>query len=831
VREAFRGFEPLDTRRTIRGVGGPPVTVGQTVSHYRVLETLGRGGMGVVYRALDTTLGRPVALKFLTRSVGEDPNRLERLRREARAASALNHPGICTVYEIGSHEGEPFIAMELLEGKTLRQHACGRPMDPDELLDVAIQVCGALEAAHSHGIIHRDIKPENVFVTSGGLAKLLDFGLVKRGPRPCDGGATRTNRPPEGDGTREQALTREGTLVGTVEYMSPEQARGEVLDTRSDLFSLGAVLYEMATGWPPFGGGTVAATVDAILNQSPVPPARLRQELSPELEAIVERALQKRREARYQHASDMRADLQRLKDAGIPGQDQGPEADVAGPPGAPPGSPGGRPTGWVRRPVLVLSAVAVLCGFAVAGWLLVPKPAPRAVPLRLAVLPFANLTGDPGREYLGDGLTEELITDLGRLRDLGVIARTTVMKYKRSPKGVGQIARELKVDLVLEGSVRQADRRLRVTAQLIRASDETHLWAENYDREVSDVLAVQGDVARSVAREIQMRLPAPTSPHRPPPEAQLAYLRGRHEWEMRTEESFKRGIVFFQEAIRLDPEFARAYSGLADSYLLLGFYGHLPTAEALAVARPMAQRALALDQGLADGHASLAFIQESHDWDFPKADASYRRALELNPNDTTALNWYGLSLLERGRVEEARAVLLRARDADPLSPVAVNGVADCDFYAGLYERAIEQYRALLESEPEHGYTWWGLGRAYTHIGRHAEAIAALEKARDLSGGDPVIVAQLGYGYARAGERVKAERVLEGLESRPAQGGAMAYAEGIVEAGLGDRQAAIARLLEVCAARHPMALWIRVEPEFEALRSDAPFQESLRRAGL
>ncbi len=811
-------------------MGERPVTVGQTVSHYRVLETLGRGGMGVVYKALDTALGRLVALKFLSHDVAEDTSRLERLRREARAASALNHPGICTVYEIDSHEGEPFIAMELLEGATLRQHACGRPIDPGELLEIAIQVCDALEAAHAHGIIHRDIKPENVFVTSGGLAKLLDFGLVKRGPRPCDGDAARTSGP-EGGGPREQALTRSGTLVGTVEYMSPEQARGEALDTRSDLFSLGAVLYEMATGWPAFGGGTVAATVEAILNQAPVPPARLKQDLSPELGAVIERALQKDRERRYQHASEMRADLQRLKDAGGPGPGRHSDTVSRDPARGPLGGRAARFAGWARRKVVVLSGVAVLCALGVAAWLLVARPAPRTGPLRLAVIPFANLTGDPGREYLSDGLTEELITDLGRLRDLGVIARTTVMKYRQSPKGVGQIARELRVDFVLEGSVRQADRRLRVTAQLIRASDETHVWAETYDREVSDVLAIQGDVARAVAREIQMRLPPPSSPHRPPPEAHLLYLRGRYEWDKRTEDSFKRGIACFEEAIRLDPLFARAYSGLADSYLLLGFYGHLPASEALAAARAAGQRALALDDGLAEGHASAAFIHENYDWDFAKADAAYRRALELNPSYTTALHWYGLSFLERGRVEEARAVLLRARESDPLSPVAVDDVAGCDFYAGLYDRAIAQYRALLESEPEHAWTWWGLGRACTHAGRHPEAIAALEKARDLANDDPVILAQLGYAYARAGERARAEKVLESLQSRPGGGGTLAYAAAIVCAGMGRREAAITRLLEVCAARHPMALWIRVEPEFETLRSDAGFQESLRRAGL
>jgi TolB-like protein/tetratricopeptide (TPR) repeat protein len=822
-----------EVRRTIAGVGVRPLPdVGQTVSHYRILERLGRGGMGVVYKAVDTALGRLVALKFLSGDVAVDPQGLERLRREARAASALNHPGICTVYEIDSHEGEPFIAMELLEGKTLRQHAGGRPIDTAALLEIAIRVSDALEAAHSSGIIHRDIKPDNVFVTSGGLVKILDFGLVKRGPKGGPAAAASTSASPETPGPGEEALTRSGALVGTVEYMSPEQARGEALDTRSDLFSLGAVLYEMATGWPPFRGGTLAATVDAILNRAPVPPARLKEDLPPELGAVIEKALEKDRELRYQHASEMRADLKRLKETGGPERPSALDGAPEAPAQAPLPGPARRLAGWTRRrKVALLSGACALAALGLVAWLLAPRAAVRARPLRLAVLPFANLTGDPDREYLSDGLTEELITDLGRLRDLGVIARTTVMKYKQSPKGVDQVGRELRVDFVLEGSVRQADHRLRVTAQLIRTSDETHVWAETYDREVSDVLAIQGDVARSVAREIQMRLPPPTSPHRPPPEAHLAYLRGRYEWDKRTEDSFKRGIAYFEEAVRQDPGFARAYSGLADSYLLMAFYGHRPTSEALPAARATAQHALALDDGLAEGHASLAFIQENYDWNFEKADASYRRALEINPNYTTGLHWYGLSFLERGRVEEARAVLLRARESDPLSPVAVNDVAACDFYAGLYDRAIAQYRTLLESEPDHAWTWWGLGRALTHAGRHGEAMAALEKARDLSKGDPIILGQLGYAYGRAGERLRAGQVLAGLEAESDRGGAVAYAAAIARAGLGERQTAISWLLEVCKARHPMALWIRVEPEFETLRSDARFQESLRQAGL
>ena len=819
------------TRLTIVLVGARPLPVfGQTVSHYRIQESLGRGGMALVYKAVDTALGRPVALKFLSDEVALDPQSLERLRREARAASALNHPGICTVYEIGNHDGEPFIVMELLEGKTLRQYAGGRPVDLDELLEIGVQLSDALEAAHSGGLIHRDIKPENVFVTSAGLAKILDFGIATQGAR-SDRAAARTSDS-SGQAKRGDALTASGALVGTVEYMSPEQARGEALDTRSDLFSLGAVLYEMATGWPPFRGGSLAATVVGILNEAPVPPARLRSDLPPELTAVIEKALEKDKEHRYRHASEIRDDLQRLRDAGAHRRTSAPDVRRAAPSLVPPLGSARQLAGRnLRRTVGLLSAAGVLVALGLAAWFLATRPAHHARQLRLAVLPFANLTGNPDRDYLSDGLTEELITDLGRLRDLGVIARTTTMKYKLSPKGAGQIARELGVDFILEGSVREADQRLRVTAQLIRGSDETHVWAESYDRALSDVLAVQGDVARSVAHEIQMRLPPPSSPHLPPPEAYLAYLRGRYEWDKRTEESFNRGIAYFEEAIRQDPGFARAYSGLADSYLLLGYYGHLPISEALTTARAAVQHALALDEGVAEGHASLAFIEENYDWDFAKADASYKRALDINPNYTTGLHWYGLSFLERGRIEEARAVLLRARDSDPLSPVAVDDVAACDFYAGLYDRAIAQYRALLESEPDHAWTWWGLGRAYTHAGRHAEAITALEKARDLSKGDALIVAQLGYAYAVAGERLRAEQVLRTLEAESGRGGTLAYATAIVLAGLGNRDEAIAQLLEVCELRHPVALWIRVEPEFETLRSDARFQESLRKAGL
>jgi eukaryotic-like serine/threonine-protein kinase len=798
--------------------------IGETVSHYVVLEELEGSGTGVVYKAMDTGLGRTVALKFLAEDLAQDPHALESFRRAAAAAATLTHPGICTVFGIDTHEGRPFVVREFLEGETLEHRLGGEPLPPATLLEIAIQVADALEAAHLNGIRHGNLRPGNILLTRQGSAKVLDFGMDVDAARrlPFSFESTRPRLRPEEEVAPE-------ALVDTGAYLSPEQARGEPADTRSDLFSLGAVLYEMATGQAPFRGSTLAAAVDAVLSRAPTPLSSVNPVLPSGLGAIVEKALEKDRRRRYQHASEMRADLQRLTRAGGGGR-----ASLGGPAGA-------------RRPkrARVLAAAAVVAAALVLGlWYAAGARLPRPfapgraeVPVgeaplvRLAVLPFRNLTGSAEQEYLSDGLTEEIIADLGRVPALGVIARTTVMKYKQSDEGAGQIGRELQVGYVVEGAVRQAERRLRVSAQLIRVSDETHVWAETYDRQMADLLDVQEDVARNVAEQIRVRVPASASARPADPEAHLAYLSGRFEWNRRNEEGLRRSILHFGQAVARDPGFARAYSGLADGYLLLGYYGYLPLAEAHAGAERAVEKALALDPALAEAHASRGAILENYDWNFAGAEAEYRRAIELNPSYVTALQWYGLLLMERQRFEEAEAVLRRARDVDPLSPLILSNLADSEFFLRRYEPAIRQYRSILDREPQHAFSLLGLGRSYRQQGRYDEAIGALEKARDVSGQDPVMLAHLAYALAQAGRRAPAEAIRDRLRSQAGRGGPFAYATAIACAGLGEKDAAISWLVQVHAERHPQGLWMKVDPELEPLRSDSRYQALIRGTGL
>ena len=778
--------------------------------------------MGDVYLGEDLTLRRRVALKFLAGGDAADKTSVERFFREARTASALNHPHICTVHEIGDHEGRPFLVLELLDGVTLKDEIDGHLPSMDRVLDLAIDIADALDAAHGIGIIHRDIKPANIFVTRHGEAKVLDFGLAKLAPQrgePTGMSSAVTASLGDAHGTSR------GMTMGTVAYMSPEQARGEELDARTDLFSFGVVLYQMVTGRPAFSGQTTAVIFDQLLNREPPPAIRFNPAVDPELEHIIRKCLEKDKDLRYGSAADIRADLRRLK------RDAESVRIVDATQQFGRSAPGPAVTAYVsraRRILWIVAAVALVVA-AGGGYVLLGNGGRIA---SMAVLPFVNESGNPDTEYLTDGITETLINNLSQLPNVRVSARSVAFRYKRADVDPVKAGRELNVRAVITGRVTKRGNQLIVQSDLVDVRDGSQLWGGNYNRSIADILAIQDEISSEIFEKLRFRLTGEekkriTKRYTEDAEAYQLYLRGRYYWNRGTIADFKKAIEYFQQAITKDPKYALAYAGLADSYLFLGSYW----VEAIPEAKAAALKAIEIDRSLAEAHVSLGHIKLWLDWDWPAAEVEFKQGIALKPDSALAHNQYAMYLAAMGRLNDAIGEVKRALTLDALSLIVNTDLGWYLLYAGHDREAMEQFRKTLELDANYTSARWGLGAAYAQAKLYDEAVDELKKAVRLSEGSPVPTGHLGYAYGMKGATADAESTLAELSRFAERQYVPGSAVALVYAGLGDHRRALDALERAYQEHDFSMVLLGVAPWFDSLRGEPRFDELVRRMQL
>ena len=811
-----------------------PLSPGVRLGPYEILAPLGAGGMGEVYRARDTKLGRDVAIKVLPEALAQDPERLARFEREARSLAALNHPGIVTIYAVEESGETRFLAMELVEGENLDTAIPPRGFSLLRFFDVAVPLADALSAAHERGIVHRDLKPANVMITREGRVKVLDFGLAKL--EAANSGANATDI----ETASRAALTGEGKVFGTVAYMSPEQARGGKIDARSDVFSLGVVLYQMLTGERPFKGSASADLISSILRDQPPSVTEVRSDLPPHLSRILRRCLEKDPRDRYQTSRDVYNELKDLRaETSSPPKS---ESDVLPPPSGivPPVAARARSKrrGWTAG-----IAVAVLLAMLYAAWrfglLHGPSRAPEAgTGIRsIAVLPLDNYSGDPSQDYFAEGMTDELTADLATISRLRVISRGSAMQFKgKSRPPTPEIAKMLNVDAVVEGSVHRSGDKVRITAQLIDARADRHLWAKSFERSSRDVLALQDELASAIAREIQVQLtPAEQSrlgsARRVNPEAYDAYLKGRHFFNRPSDENLTKAISLFEEAVKLDPESAPAYSGMSDAYLWLGYNeGVLTASEARPKTKSTAEKALELDDDSAEAHTSLANFKLWYEYDWAGAEAEFRRAFALNPNYAYAHDQFGVGLAIQGRFDEAIAEGKKAAELDPLSPQIPLDAAFGLAYQGQYRTAKDLVKKAADLDPTLFFAPFTDGLIDVQEGNVRDAIPKFRKAKEME--SPAFAsAWLAFARGTSGDRAGAMAELEDLKKRSLRGSPTPFNMALVSLGLGDRERAIDQLEKAYASDSQWLGWLRNDKTFDSLRSDSRFAALLKKLKL
>jgi serine/threonine protein kinase/Tfp pilus assembly protein PilF len=805
-------IEDIDVTETMEAPKEELITGTTFAGRYQIIEELGKGGMGKVYRALDKELNEEVAIKLIKPKIAKDKETIERFKNELKIARRISHRNVGRMYELMEDRGSHFITMEYVPGQDLRGliRQTGQ-LTTGKAIAIAKEICEGLEEAHHHGVVHRDLKPSNIIIDRDGNARILDFGIAKS--------------------IAGKAITDAGVMIGTPEYMSPEQVEGKEVDFRSDIYSLGIILFEMTTGRVPFEGDTPFTVGVKHKSELPKNPKDINSQIPDDLNNVIIKCLEKEKEKRYQNAGEVRSELANIE-MGIP------TTDRVIPKGKPITSKEITVQVSLKKLFIPILVIFVLATLGIAIWRLIPK---RITPLlksspSIGVLPFVDLSPQKDQEYFCDGVTDEIITKLSRLDRLKVIPRTSMMRFKDIKKDIKEIGQELDVTAILEGSVRKEKDDIRITATLINVADSTQLWSDTYDQKLESVFAIQSDIAEEIANSLMEKLsPEEKTKIQEWPtdnlEAYNLYLQGRFFWNIRTEEALIRANEYFEQAIKIDRNYALAYTGLADSYNMMGAYSYLPSKDAFLQAKAAAEKALEIDESLAEAHVSITQVKEFYEWDWSGAEKEYNRAIELNTKYATAHQWYAEYLSILGRHNEAMAEIKKAQELDPLSPIINVEAGRVYYFAQQYDQAIKHMKKAFEIDPNFVPAHFFLAYAYVQKGMYQEAISELQKATTLTRSSTLFKTSLAYAFAVSGDKVKAKELLGQLIELSKERYVSAYEIAEIYVGLGEKNLAIDWLQKAFDERSRELVFLKVEPRLDSIRSDPRFNALLVKMNL